>query len=92
MAREHIEAAINLAEPRTEGEWQVVAEGRSLTLYVAKEGSTLQITRVEAVAWVAPLVKARTTSGEVFVVAPEDVFAAAALGAGDARSKKAGFI
>jgi hypothetical protein len=92
MAREQIEAALKVAEARQEDGWQVLPEGRSLTLYVAKDGASLNVSRVEALTFDDALLRARTTSGEVFVVSTADVFAAAAAGGSVARSKKAGFI
>jgi len=91
MAREHLDEALKLAEAKQEEGWQVLADGRSLNLYVAKGGATLNITRVEAVAYADSLIKARTTSGEVFLVAVDDIFAAAAVGS-VSKMKKAGFI
>ncbi|HEX2881284.1 MAG TPA: hypothetical protein VHO25_17270 [Polyangiaceae bacterium] len=90
MAREHVEGALKVAEAKQENGWSVLAEGRSLSLYVAKDGATLNITRIEAVAFEEPLLRARTTSGEVFVVTLSEVFAAAATGS-VAKTKKAGF-
>jgi hypothetical protein len=91
MAREHVDAALKLADAKQEDDWSMLPEGRSLNLYVAKDGATLNITRIEAVAFEEPLLRARTTSGEVFLVTLNEVFAAAAVGS-VAKTKKAGFI
>ena len=91
MAKHIVDAVLKQAGARNEEGWQILPDGHSLTLHVAKDGASLNIPRVEAVAFEEALLKARTKSGEVFVVLLEDVFAAASVG-NVSTAKKAGFV
>jgi len=67
------------------------AEGRTLTLYVASSAASLTVNKVEAVRVDRGLVHARTTKGEVFVIALVDVYAGA-VEAPPTGGRKAGFV
>ncbi len=70
--------------------WSSLSDGRTLTLYVAHDGVPLTVAKVEALVR-GPLVRARTTKGEVYIVALEDLFAVAA-DATPTQARKAGFL
>ncbi len=71
--------------------WLVPAEGRQLTLYVASNGASLNVGRVEALQAEGKLLRARTVKGELYVLALEDVFAAA-VETPSSSGRKAGFV
>jgi hypothetical protein len=91
MAKDLVEAVLKQAGARSEEGWQILPDGHSLTLHVAKDGATLNVPRVEAVAFEEKLLKARTKGGEVYFVFLEDVFAVASVG-NTPTTKKAGFV
>jgi hypothetical protein len=91
MVKEQLEAILATAEARAEEGWLVLPEGRSLTLYLAKDGVGLNVSRIEAALVEGSFVRARTLRGEVFVVAISDIFAVATEG-NASKSKKAGFV
>jgi hypothetical protein len=78
MTEDHLTALVQAAEAKKDGQgWWVTQEARHMTLYVSSEGSSLTVSRVEAVRLDGPFVKARTVRGEVYIVALSDVFAGA---------------
>ena len=91
MTQEHLAAILELisAKPDKEG-WSTFADGRGVTLYAAHGGVPLTVARVEAVAVKSGLLRARTVKGEIYLLALDDVFAAAAEGT-PTQSRKAGF-
>ena len=92
MTKEHLEVLLAGlgAEVDAEG-WQVMGEGRLLTLYASHSGTGLTVSRIEAIKVSGDLLQARTQRGELFMLAREDVFAGS--GDGHAASKrKAGFV
>jgi hypothetical protein len=92
MTQEHLAAILELISARSEKDgWSVFPDGRAVTLYAAHDGVQLTVARVEAVAVKAGLLRARTTKGELYLLALEDVFAAAAEGTA-MQSRKAGFV
>jgi hypothetical protein len=92
MTEEHLASLLGSAKAKKDDEgWFVPAEGRHWTLYVASSGASLNVGRVEAVRTEGALLHARTVKGELFVLALEDVFAAA-LEAPAAGGRKAGFV
>jgi hypothetical protein len=91
MTQEHLSAILDLLSAKADKEgWSTFSEGRGLTLYVAHGGVPLTVPRVEAIAVKSGIVRARTAKGEVYIVALEDVFAAAAE-ATATQTRKAGF-
>jgi hypothetical protein len=66
-------------------------EGASLTLYVAHEGASLSVSRVEAVRVDGELVYARTQRRETFTVVRSDIFAVMTEGASGQNVRRAGF-
>lgn len=91
MKQEHLAAVLEgvAARPDKDG-WANLSDGRYLTLYAAHDGVQLTVARVEAVQQQAGLVRARTVKGEIYVLALEDLFAAA-LEAAPAQTRRAGF-
>ena len=78
MTDEHFAAIVQSAQAKKDGQgWWTTQEGRHLTLYVASSSSSLTVNKVEAVQQDGKLVKARTARGETYVLALEDIFAAA---------------
>jgi len=78
MTDEHFAAIVQAAHAKKDGQgWWTTQEGRHLTLYVASANSSLSVNKVEAVQQDGKLVKARTARGETYVLALEDIFAAA---------------
>jgi hypothetical protein len=76
MTEEHLTAILKAADAKKDGQgWAAVQEGRLVTLYVGSNGSSVTVSRVEALRPVGPLLEARTTKGEVYILAMEDVFA-----------------
>ena len=90
MNAEELEAVWNLAQVRTEDDWRVLPEGKTLTLHIASAGVGLGVSKVEAVRLSGSLVYARSTRGDLYAFAASDVFACTLDGA-EARSRKAGF-
>jgi hypothetical protein len=79
MTEEHFTAIVQTAEARKDAEgWFVAQEGRHLTLYVSSDGgSSLTVSKIEAVRLDSKLVKAKSVRGEIYVLSLEDVFAGA---------------
>jgi hypothetical protein len=92
MTEQHFSALLMASEAKKASDgWLKLPEGRHLTLYVAFNGASLTVSRIEAVRAEGGLVRARTVKGEVFVLALSDVFAGAA-DAPAAGGRKAGFV
>ena len=91
MTQEHLSAILELISARTDKDgWSMFPDGRGLTIYAAHDGVQLTVPRVEAVAVKAGLLRARTSKGEIYLLAMDDVFAAAAEAAPQ-QARKAGF-
>ena len=91
MTQEHLSAILELLSAKADKDgWSTFSDGRGLTLYAAHQGVQLTVPRVEAIAVKSGLVRARTAKGEIYIVALEDVFAAAAEAAAT-QARKAGF-
>lgn len=92
MTEQHFSALLSASEAKKASDgWLKLPEGRHLTLYVAFNGASLTVSRIEAVRSEAGLVKAKTVKGETFVLALTDIFAGA-VDAPAATSRKAGFV
>jgi hypothetical protein len=89
MTEAMFKAVVQRAEGRKTDDGVVsLPEGRTLTLYAAHDGTSLQVARVTTLSLVDGIVEARDVKGELFLLSLEDVFAASV--AGDANHKKAG--
>lgn len=91
MTPEHLSAVLATAkaQPAEEG-WSTLEGDRTLTLYVANQGVSLNISRIEALRTDDKLLFARNQRGEIFVLSLVDVFAAAVEGA-KSSARMAGF-
>jgi len=92
MTEEHLTALLSAAEAKKDDQGFVRApEGRTLSLYVASGSASLTVNKVEALRVEKDLLRARTTKGELFIVALKDVYAGA-VDAGGSSGRKAGFV
>jgi hypothetical protein len=90
---EHLDAVLKVAgaKPDKEG-WSSLGEGATMTIYLASNGATLTIARVESVRVEGDHVFARTPKRELFVFSRRDVFAVALDGGGAGQpARRAGF-
>ncbi len=93
MTEEHLTALLAAAEAKKDDKGFLrVGEGRTLTLYVASTAATLTVSKVEAVKHERELLHARTTKGELFILALADVYAGAVDASPSAGGRKAGFV
>ena len=91
MTKEHYDALLAVAEAKPgTGGWAELAEDRSLTLHVSGNGSSLSVSRVVALRHSGTLLFARTSKGDQYVLALEDVFAGA-VDAAKQSGRQAGF-
>jgi hypothetical protein len=91
MTEEHLTALLNVAEAKKDDKGYLKAgDGRALSFYAASSGANLTVTKVEAVKVEKHLMYARTTRGEIFVLALEDVFAGS-VDQPPSAGRKAGF-
>lgn len=94
MTEEMMRAVLDTAHTKTDKEgYSVLPEGKPLTLYAAHDGVSLTVAKVESVKVSGGCVRALTVKGETFMLALEDVFAAAIDGGSEAsHTRKAGFL
>jgi hypothetical protein len=92
MAIELVESILKGAQAKAEKDgYHVLPEGATITLYVAKNGASLTVSRVEALKPDGDFIYARTSKRETFVVSRSDVFAVACEGALGQPARRAGF-
>jgi hypothetical protein len=92
MTQDHLSALYAAAEAKKGEEgWMILPDGRSLTLYVAADGATLTVGRVQSLRLEGQLVHAKTNKGEHYIVALEDAYAGS-VDAPSGVTKKAGFV
>jgi len=73
--------------------WMRLPEGQLMTLYAAHDGVALNIAKVETVRASHGILRARSSKGETFFVAREDLFAVSVDGGSQVTSgRKAGFL
>lgn len=73
--------------------WLNPPEGQTLTLYAAHDGVPLTVGKIASVRMGHGIVRARSTKGEQFFIAREDLFAMAVDGSAVIRAgRKAGFL
>ena len=91
MTEQHLSALLTAAQATKASDgWTSASEGRLLTLYVAYNGAGLTVGRIEALRVEGEQVHARTSKGELYILALSDVYAGA-VEAATATSRKAGF-
>jgi len=96
MTEEMFHAVLDKAGcSKGDGARMELPEGSTMTLYLAHEGTQLQVSRVTALIQNGDIVQTETAKGETFLLALEDLFAASILG-GDGKDgspgRKAGFL
>lgn len=93
MTRQMFEAILGRAGCSSDdGRW-ALPEGRTMTLYLARDGASLQVARVVEIVARETVVEALDHKGELFMLGLDDLFAASV--SGDARTgplRKAGFL
>ena len=68
-------------------------EGKTLTLYLSRDGASLQVGRVIEMKLDGSIVEAANNKGELFLVALGDLFAASVSGGSkSSKGRKAGFL
>lgn len=92
MTLEELKSVLGAGGATSEGEWEQLPEGRAVTLHVACNGVGLTVARVVAVKFASPLLHAKTSRDELFVVSTADVFACALDAGGVQGGRKAGFV
>ena len=96
MTPEHLSSVLKQAGAKAEkGDkegWEALPDGASLTLYLAHDGASLNVNRVEAVRQDGDLVSAKTKK-DVFYLDRADIFAIGIEGASPAGQppRRAGF-
>ena len=81
MTGEHLDTIIKNAGAKSEKDgFASLPDGTSMTLYVAHDGASLTVSRVEGIKVEGELVYARTTKGERYSLARSDLFAVALEG------------
>jgi hypothetical protein len=94
MTGEHLDAILKAIQAKSGKDgYLAMPEGTTMTLYLAHDGASLSVPKVEALKTDGELVFARTTKRETFVIARADVFAVATDGATTAGEspRRAGF-
>jgi hypothetical protein len=93
MTPEHFDAILKHAQAKGDKDgFMVLPDGGSITVYVAHDGASLSVPRIEAVKMDGELVFARTQKRETFAVVRSDIFAVAAEGAAVGQApRRAGF-
>jgi hypothetical protein len=92
MNQEQLSAILDLLSAKVDKEgWSTFADGRGLTLYAAHAGVQLMVPRIEAVTAKGNLLRARTSKGDIYMLALDDVFAAC-VDAAPTQARKAGFL
>ena len=93
MTHDMLKNVLETAHAHESEGWSVLSDGRLLTLYAAHDGVPLTVQKVEAVRVAHSIVHARSVKGETFLVALEDIFAAAFdAGQTSPQTRKAGFL
>ena len=95
MTGEHLDAILKKAQAKPEkGDKEGflnLPEGATVTLYVARDGVNLTVSRVEALRLDGELVYARTSKRETFAIGRSDLFAVAFDAAVGEPVRRAGF-
>ena len=92
MTLEELKSVLNAGGATTSDGWEQLPEGRTATLHVASSGVGLSVARVTSVKLASPLLHARTSRDELFVLSTADVFACAFDVGVVQGGRKAGFV
>jgi hypothetical protein len=91
MTRDQLHTLLDaLPSTKTEDGWFAPPAERLLTLYAARDGVGLTVSKVEAMHIDHDMLRARTNKGETYMLSAEDLFAIA-LEAPSTLGRKAGF-
>lgn len=91
MTEEHLSALLTAGEAKKDDQGAMrPAVGRTWTLYVVSGSASLTVSKVESLRVDKDLLHARTSKGELFIVALKDVYAGA-IDAPSGGGRKAGF-
>lgn len=92
MTGEQLEKILKTSQAKAEKDgFYVLPNGGTLTMYVAHDGASLTVSRIESVKPDGDMVYARTAKGETYSVSREDVYAVATEGVSDRPVRRAGF-
>jgi hypothetical protein len=93
MTGEHLDTILKNAGAKGEKDgFAALPDGTSMTLYIAHDGVSLTVSRVEGLKVEGELVHARTAKGERYAIARGDLFAVAIDGAATGTPvRRAGF-
>ena len=95
MAGEQLDAVLKSVNAKSGKDgFAALPDGVTLTLYLAHDGASLSVQKVEAVKTDGEIIFARTTKRETFAVAKADIFAVATDGTATAAGespRRAGF-
>jgi len=93
MTGNHLEAILKQASAKLDKDgFLALPDGAAVTLYVAHDGASLTVSKVEALKLDGELVSARTSKRETYTVVQSDVFALAVEGTvGQPPVRRAGF-
>lgn len=93
MTQDMLRTVLDTAQAREVEGWHQLSDGRLLSLYTAHDGVSLTVQKIEAVRLASGVLFARNHKGETFMLALEDVFAAAFdAGSTSTATRKAGFL
>jgi hypothetical protein len=78
MTGDHLDSILKLAGAKAEKDgWVTLLDGSTMSLHVAHDGASMNVSRIEALRQDGELVYARNSKREIFVVMRSDVFAIA---------------
>ena len=78
MTGDHLYAILKLAGAKAEKDgWAMLPDGGTMSLHVAHDGASMNVSRIEALRQDGELVFARNSKREIFVVVRSDIFAVA---------------
>jgi len=93
MTHDMLKTVLASADTKEADGWSVLPNGRLLSLYAAHDGVSLTVQKIEAVRVAHGLLHARNNKGETFMLALDDVFAAAFDAAAESKAaRRAGFL
>ena len=94
MTEELLHAVLETAGAKADKDgWSALPEGRLMTLHAAHAGVPLTMGKVEALKVAQRIVWARSAKGDTYILALEDLFAAALDRGHEAQAgRKAGFL
>ena len=91
MKDEHFDSILKSHAKTDKEGWQVMPEGIFLTFYLAHEGVSLSLSRIEAVRQEGDLLYARGLQRALFALEKKDIFVVAVEGSKSQPVRRAGF-